>query len=334
MPLAGPSLPFLEIAAWAGNAPAVRALLACPRIVVGPKGIHPPALIRAVWRGDVEIVKILCEDERIDVNAEDGGAEDNRLLVTAAEYRHWEIVRYLLRRRDINVEVLCKSAKTVLYWAVEDGNLDMVKLLVEEGGADDGRVDVNVADGARETPVLHLAVRQGDPEIVRCLLRRGDIHVDARCPSDETALCWAAREGNLVIVRLLVEEGGADINLSCGWIQYLDSILPPARGENGGDFLLRTPLHFAAIRGHLSVVQFLVECERVDINARDVAGDTPLDHAVRHGDKKIVRVLKNNGAIDKRYAERRRIWGDVVVKIFGCFSRRVQKDAVVAGRIR
>ncbi|RPA97773.1 ankyrin, partial [Choiromyces venosus 120613-1] len=148
---------------------------------------------------------------------------------------------------------------------------------------EDERVDVNIVDWAREIPVLHLAVQRGDPELVRCLLRRGDIHVDARCPSAETALCWAAREGNLVIMRLLVEEGDADINLS---------------GENGGDFLLRTPLHFAAIRGHLSVVKFLVKCEGVDINARDALGDSPLDYARRGKDKKMVRILCEDGRVD------------------------------------
>ncbi|RPA97778.1 ankyrin, partial [Choiromyces venosus 120613-1] len=135
-------------------------------------------LISAVRRGDVEIVKILCEDGRVDVNAGDGGAGENPVLITATEYGHLEIVRYLLRRRDINVEV------------------------------------------------------------------RGEDAV--------TALCWAANTGNLDMVKLLVEEGGADVNLSCGcW----------HAPWNGGELtsLLLTPLHFAAIRGHLSVVQFLVK---------------------------------------------------------------------------
>ncbi|RPA97780.1 ankyrin [Choiromyces venosus 120613-1] len=246
MPLAGRPLPFLDIAAEAGNARAVRALLACPRIVVEPRGrgdIYPPALISAVWRGDFKIVKILCEDGRVDVNAGDGGAGENPVLITAAENGHLEIVRYLLRRRDINVEVRSWSAKT--------------------------------------------------------------------------ALCWAAGGGNLDMVKLLLEEGGASVNLSCGcWYA------PWSGGELTS--LLLTPLHFAAIGGHLSVVQFLVKCEGVDINARDALGDSPLDYARRGKDKKIVRMLKDNGAIDRRYKERRQFRRNLMgLKIFGCFSGHV-----------
>ncbi|PWW73593.1 hypothetical protein C7212DRAFT_331453, partial [Tuber magnatum] len=96
------------------------------------------------------------------------------------------------------------------------------------------------------------------------------------------------------MVRQLLEEGGAGVNLSGGSAQYPD---PSRFPKDEVISLSRTPLHFAAISGHLSVVRFLADWEGVNINAQDAEGYTPLDHAIgrRHG--KIVRVLKNHGAI-------------------------------------
>ena len=51
-----------------------------------------------------------------------------------------------------------------------------------------------------------------------------------------------------------------------------------------------TPLHFAALRGHLSVVQYLCE-QGADKDARDNIGRTPLDLA-RGCDAEVEEFLK------------------------------------------
>jgi len=240
-PFAGSLVPLLYRAAAAGNARAIRVLLAFLPRAPSPRdrrNHYVPALICAVRKGFVDVVETLCEDKR---------------------------------------------------------------------------VDLGVVEDAQKVFVLHLAVREGTPEVLRCLLRRNDTDVDARCPNGETPLCWAARKGDLAMVRLLLEEGGANVNLSGGLAQ--------GPGPSQVICLSRTPLHLAAISGHLGVVRFLAEWEGVDVNAQDVGGGALPDHAVRSEHRRTVRVLEGGGAIDRRYEQRRRHRGHVMaLRGLGCFS--------------
>jgi len=52
-----------------------------------------------------------------------------------------------------------------------------------------------------------------------------------------------------------------------------------------------TPLHYAAQRGHLSVVEYLVN-QKADINAKDIQGETPLGVARKSN---VVEFLKSKG---------------------------------------
>ena len=64
----------------------------------------------------------------------------------------------------------------------------------------------------------------------------------------------------------------------------------PKRGGSAG------PLHLAALRSQTVVVQLLVE-NGVDVNARDIHGNTPLHHAVlSEGNAEIVELLVAHGA--------------------------------------
>ena len=55
---------------------------------------------------------------------------------------------------------------------------------------------------------------------------------------------------------------------------------------NAEDQFGKTPLMFAARRGHEAVVRLLIECDNIDINAQDNARKTPLVHANKRGKEK------------------------------------------------
>jgi len=83
------------------------------------------------------------------------------------------------------------------------------------------------------TPVLVLAVKQGDPAMVEMLIRSG-ADVDA---SNGSPLLWAAQNGREDMVRLLLDKG-AQIN----------------RGDTG----YKTPLAYAKEAGHSAIADLLL----------------------------------------------------------------------------
>ncbi len=99
------------------------------------------------------------------------------------------------------------------------------------------------------------------------------IHVYA---SDTDKLFKSAREGNFSQVKYLLSFKHVDLN---------------AR-----DLYRDTPLHYAAMNGHLKIVKYFVN-EGADINTKSVFGRTPLSYAAGNGYSKTVRFLVKKGAI-------------------------------------
>ncbi|MYH61876.1 MAG: ankyrin repeat domain-containing protein, partial [Caldilineaceae bacterium SB0675_bin_29] len=87
-----------------------------------------------------------------------------------------------------------------LYTAIEKGDVDMVRLLVEAGA------DVNAAEGFGGNTPLHEAVKKGDVEIVPLLVAAGALG-ESQGYFDRTPLSLAAEEGATEIMRILLGLG-------------------------------------------------------------------------------------------------------------------------------
>lgn len=114
-------------------------------------------------------------------------------------------------------------------------------------------------------------------------------------------LCDFAKAGDLAKVQRRVLVAGDDVN-------GRDD--PPQSGQLG-----MTALDWAAVKGHVEVVQFLLD-NGADIDCRGSFGDTPLIRAAGNGQLEVVKLLlaagadvnaKNNGGRTALYdAEGRR----------------------------
>lgn len=131
-------------------------------------------------------------------------------LATAAYNGKTEAVREMLNGKnvDINEIYACSMTSptmgyTPLMCAVEKGNIEIVKLLIENGA------DVNVKSG-RGT-ALHIAVEYGYPDIVRLLLDKGaEVSIlgspgPAADSPQGTPLQIARAKGQTVLVRMLTK---------------------------------------------------------------------------------------------------------------------------------
>ena len=118
---------------------------------------------------------------------------------------------------------------------------------------------------------LHSAVRRGDIETIRILLRCGDINVVD--DSDWTALHCAAVVGKPDVVELLLQNH-ADVT---------------AQNVHGC-----TPLHFAVKENNFEVVSILIAAD-ADINAPSIVGTTPAQMIDSEEQLPIVELLLKSG---------------------------------------
>ena len=169
----------------------------------------------------------------------DHGAVVQQLLETGADVRARDkdgrtALSYAADRgHEAVVQLLLKSGQMSLRWAVETGDVDGVKLLLDRGA------DVAVADKDGWTPLI-AASSMGHVDMVRLLLATTGVDVDLKdSKSGQTPLSWAAANGCEAVVQLLLDTGKVDTN---------------SRDENG-----RTPLQWAAERGHKTIVRLLLE---------------------------------------------------------------------------
>jgi ankyrin repeat protein len=129
----------------------------------------------------------------------------------AIDNRDLGLARDLLRR---HVEWIKEQGwlNDLLRHAAQNDNVEMVALLVEEFDADIHSKTSLVKDPSPEG-VIYDAARDGAVNVVRWLLEHGarvnyQVEGVTRC----VALTSAACGGHLDVVKLLVEQGGADIN--------------------------------------------------------------------------------------------------------------------------
>ncbi len=159
---------------------------------------------------------------------------------------------------------------SLLHFAAGGGKAHVVTFLLQH--LPKGITIDNFPNTPPHSTALDFAVLGGHVHTASLLLQRG-------ATVGMSLIYEAAGLGSLPMVRLLVEEYGADAN-----------------ARNG-----ETPLHRAANGNsdeHLKVVQYLVEKHTADVNAVDTRKCTPLHCAVRNSGSnlKIVQYLVKKGA--------------------------------------
>ena len=162
---------------------------------------------------------------------------------------------------------------TPLINAVENGNLDCVKVLLKYKADTEGRGDFHLSDlfpypyfWLCGTP-LCVAAAYGNLEILNCLVENGaDINAATNYVPGLTPLMFAVQESHIDAVNYLLDQG-ADVNL---------------QQESG-----YTALHFAAARGYFNALKCLMK-NGADVNARDKNNRTPLMLACESVNKKAI----------------------------------------------
>ena len=163
-------------------------------------------------------------------------SNDPEAFVEAARLNDTALVeKFIASGADVNSKN--KSGVYPLHWAAWNGNLEMVKKLVEK------HAYVDVMDGYRDETPLSWAAKKGHLEVVKFLVEKG-ASVNNSDRYKETALMDAARYGHDEMVRFLLYNNAKINDVT------VDGI---------------SALMFASMNGHEKVVKTLLEF-RADIN--------------------------------------------------------------------
>ena len=184
-------------------------------------------LIKAIQEQDNIAVQALL-DSGIDINAE---AADGSRALPWSVHRDNSAITQLLLKAGAEVNSKNRYGVAPLSLAANNGNPEMVELLLSTGGLP------NTAMAENET-VIMTAARTGVVASVALLIEAGANVNERESWRGQSALMWAAGEGNLEVVELLVRNN-ADI---------------AARSERGF-----TPLLFAAREGKTATVEALLD---------------------------------------------------------------------------
>jgi len=162
------------------------------------------------------------------------------------------------------VDLQATNMQTPLFWAVLQGHLPVVRLLLNS------KASLQVRDSLGATPAM-IAVQHKQHAAFLLLMRRGGkALLDDGDKNGCTAVHWAAYKGDLTALKFL-DYFGADLTA-------LDN----------AEML---PLHRAVSASQPQVLEFLLE-KRSDVNHRNADGKTVLDITEEKQDKSMQRLLK------------------------------------------
>ncbi|XP_058429134.1 ankyrin repeat and SOCS box protein 3 isoform X1 [Marmota monax] len=217
----------------------------------------------AAYHNSVECLRMLIHADSSENYIKTKTFEGFFALHLAASQGHWKIAQILLEAgADPNATTLEET--TPLFLAVENGQIDVLRLLLRHGA------NVNGSHSMCGWNSLHQASFQENAEIIKLLLKKG---ANKECQDDFgiTPLFVAAQYGKLESLNILISSGA---NVNC---QALDKA---------------TPLFIAAQEGHTKCVELLLSSgANPDLYCNEDNWQLPIHAAAQMGHAKILDLL-------------------------------------------
>ena len=198
---------------------------------------------------------------------------------------------------SIDVEERDQDGMTMFHWAVRNGSLDLVNMLLKHGAHGD------VWDKDGDTP-FSLAVASNHERLALALRDKGQLYMESHSDKRISTLQFTACHGMLSLLRYLLDQRALvdDDTGLLGWTplyvasEYchhhivkllLDRGANPNKRSRDGT----TPLHATARKGSLPIVLELLKAPNMDAAPVDEDGQTPLAVAASKGYYEVFKEL-------------------------------------------
>ena len=226
----------------------------------------------------------------------------NIRLQSAVYRKDTILLRNLLAQTNFQsiINVSNEEGDTVLHNAVEQGDLEIIRILVEAGA------DISALNSSSQTP-LYSAVKKNQPAIVAVLLKSNEF-TDATDVCGKTALQYALEHPRIhvsIIEALLkksscIQKVYARVTMLHIAVLYRDVAIVSKVIEAGTDvnacyFGQKTALHLAVEKPSLAIAKCLIEAG-AHLDIKDSFEYTPLYAAVKNRHPMLVELLLSKGA--------------------------------------
>ena len=267
------------------------------------------ALHEAARTGKTDFVRMLL-DAGADINAIDETGKT--ALTDAIQADQIETVKFLLDKGASPV-MQDMYGRNAYHEAVESSSIEIITMLRDAGGNPMSRdaygktplslafkksaetvmavigTNTNLVDSDGNTP-LHIAIAEHCPDDILQALLDAKFPVNNRNGSGSTALLQAVRSGQEGSTRILLaaeadpfagdNSGACAVSIALTERPDFVSIIAEYAADKT-DTIGDGILHYAARLGSYEIVKQLLNLPRIDRAARNIAGETPYDIAVR-----------------------------------------------------
>lgn len=187
------------------------------------------------------------------------------------------VLRCKEAKEEKRLEKEQKQRNVDLLDAVMNGDVESAKMLIEKGG------DIEYCDSEKQEPMLQIAVKKSDKEMVSLLLDNG---ADKNCVCNgKTPLDFATNEEIII----LLKSKGAKTKAE------LEAEAEESRKKYQMQIMLNENLLTAIQKRAIDIVESLI-AQGADVNYSTMQGNTPLTFAISAGNMDILKLLLQNGA--------------------------------------
>ena len=259
------------------------------------------ALMYACRNGHIRTVATLLDyDSHVNIFSHRG----NTALFEAINWRKNEVVELLLTRgkdTDVNGRGGSESRTfTVLTFAVLYASEEILRALVKRKD-----IQMNLRDGSSRTALL-MAVGHGKTSLASIILRHPDTRTDLYDENGDSALMIASKKGHTEIIKLLLFDRGVDPSMNKALVlavkhDRVDAVkilLDQNANHHTPDDEGRSLLSIAVRNGKAEMLCLLLD-RGMDANSLDMHGKTPLHEVCEVGllnEREMIRILLERGA--------------------------------------